>query len=106
MPKQPTTAQLRDDIDHGRTGDKVKVSDPAAAPLGTDEEAAGTPPSGEAVRQAREYELAIGRRVLRSAENAGEDARDPSAAVRIYVAVILALVALFSAGLWLSSLPQ
>ena len=36
-----TTDQLRHDIDQGRTGDKVP--DPAVAPLGTDEEAAGTP---------------------------------------------------------------
>ena len=28
-----------------RTGDKVDRSDPAMAPLGTDDEAAGTPPS-------------------------------------------------------------
>lgn len=34
--------QLRDDIDSGRTGDKVPVADPAAAPLGSDDEAAGT----------------------------------------------------------------
>lgn len=40
-----TTSQLRDDIDSGRTGDKVDWSDPAAAPLGTDAEAAGTPPN-------------------------------------------------------------
>jgi hypothetical protein len=38
-----TIDQLRSDIDHGRTGDKVDFPDPAAAPLGTDEEAAGTP---------------------------------------------------------------
>jgi hypothetical protein len=38
-----TVEQLRSDIDHGRTGDKVEGSDPAAAPLGADEEAAGTP---------------------------------------------------------------
>jgi hypothetical protein len=35
--------QLRWAIDRGRTGDKVAYPDPAAAPLGTDEEAAGTP---------------------------------------------------------------
>jgi hypothetical protein len=34
-----TVAQLRSDIDSGRTGDKVNAHDPAAAPLGTDEEA-------------------------------------------------------------------
>ncbi len=40
---KPTVEQLRNDIDRGRTGDKVEGVDPAAAPLGTDEEAAGTP---------------------------------------------------------------
>jgi hypothetical protein len=34
-------AQLEGDIDAGRTGDKSPGEDPAAAPLGTDEEAAG-----------------------------------------------------------------
>jgi hypothetical protein len=35
--------RLRSDIDHGRTGEKVDWPDPAAAPLGTDDEAGGTP---------------------------------------------------------------
>lgn len=34
-------AQLRARIDRGETGEKVAVSDPAAAPLGTDDEAGG-----------------------------------------------------------------
>lgn len=38
----------RDDIDHGRSGDKVSFPDPAAAPLGTDDEAAGQPPVADA----------------------------------------------------------
>ena len=50
--------QLRDDIDRGRTGDKADWSDPAAAPLGTDDEAAGTPPRAKAVRVARRRERA------------------------------------------------
>jgi hypothetical protein len=50
------TARLRGDIDSGRTKDKVSFADPAAAPLGTDEEAAGTPPSPEAVALARRNE--------------------------------------------------
>jgi hypothetical protein len=33
--------RLKDAIDRGRTGDKVPGFDPGAAPLGTDEEAAG-----------------------------------------------------------------
>ena len=40
---------LRNAIDSGRTGDKVAFPDPAAAPLGTDEEAAGTPVSSRDV---------------------------------------------------------
>lgn len=38
-----TVDSLRGDIDRGVTGDKVPGSDPAAAPLGTDAEAGGTP---------------------------------------------------------------
>lgn len=52
----PTVDQLRCDIDSGRTGDKVPAFDPASAPLGTDEEAAGTPVSAEALARAREIE--------------------------------------------------
>jgi hypothetical protein len=52
-----TIEQLRDDIDHGRTCDKVDALDPAAAPLGADEEAAGTPPDPRAVEAARAFEL-------------------------------------------------
>ena len=52
-----TISQLRDDIDAGRTGDKVDWPDPAAAPLGTDEEAAGTPPGPWAVETARTLEV-------------------------------------------------
>ena len=80
--------QLRRDIDRGRTGDKIEVSDPAAAPLGTDEEAAGTPTPGEAVQQARDYEQAIGRQVHRTGAAVGAT----SAAVRVYVLIILLLM--------------
>ncbi len=38
-----TTAQLKDDIDSGRTGDKVANADPSLVPLGTDDEAGGNP---------------------------------------------------------------
>jgi hypothetical protein len=49
-------ARLRADIDSGRTGDKVPAADPVAAPLDTDEEAAGTPMAPEAIAQARQRE--------------------------------------------------
>ncbi|WP_431859113.1 hypothetical protein [Azospirillum sp.] len=47
-PAPPTAdaQRLRHDIDSGRAGDKIPVEDPAAAPLGTDDEAAGTRPTG------------------------------------------------------------
>jgi len=47
---------LRHDIDSGRTGDKVAGFDLAMAPLGTDEEAAGTPVPVDAIALARRLE--------------------------------------------------
>lgn len=54
--QRPYPEELRGKIDSGRTGDKVNFPDPAAAPLGTDDEAAGTPPPPAAVRQAIDTE--------------------------------------------------
>ena len=54
--QRSNTDQLRHDIDRGRTGDKVPWPDPALAPLGTDDEAAGTPPSPRDVDRARHAE--------------------------------------------------
>jgi hypothetical protein len=51
-----TLEQLRADIDSGRTGDKVSAPDPAMAPLGTDDEAAGMPPSPAAIALTRRLE--------------------------------------------------
>jgi hypothetical protein len=44
--------QLRAQIDQGKTGHKVAFLDPSAAPLGTDDEAAGQPPTREELRLA------------------------------------------------------
>ena len=57
--RPPTTARLKADIDAGRTGDKVPSSDPALAPLGTDDEAAGTPPTSEQIDRARHQESSV-----------------------------------------------
>lgn len=54
--KAPTSDQLRRDIDSGKTGDKIGFEDPAAAPLGTDAEAGGSPPTQEELKRAREAE--------------------------------------------------
>ncbi|WP_375450709.1 hypothetical protein [uncultured Devosia sp.] len=48
----PTTEQLRDRIDKGETGEKIAMPDPATAPLGTDAEAGGQPPTGPELRLA------------------------------------------------------
>jgi hypothetical protein len=52
-----TASQLRDAIDRGKAGDKVPVADPAAAPLGTDDEAAGVPVASARAREALHQEV-------------------------------------------------
>ena len=42
-PNRPDPGRARAAIDAGKTGDKVPAEDPAAAPMHTDAEAAGTP---------------------------------------------------------------
>jgi hypothetical protein len=49
--------RFRKDIDRGRAGDKTDYPDPAAAPLGTDDEAGGHPATQEQLRIAREAEF-------------------------------------------------
>ncbi|NBJ10507.1 hypothetical protein [Microvirga arsenatis] len=56
MTKGSTTAQLKGDINSGRTGDKNEVFDPGLSPLGTDEEAGGSPLKPEQVDLARRQE--------------------------------------------------
>jgi hypothetical protein len=56
MSSGDTLEQLRADIDSGRTGAKVSAPDPAMAPLGTDDEAAGSPPSPAAIALTRRLE--------------------------------------------------
>jgi hypothetical protein len=52
-----TSAQLRHAITRGQSRDKVSNIDPAAAPLGTDDEAAGRPPSRHEIDLAAKEEL-------------------------------------------------
>ncbi|MGE8943779.1 hypothetical protein ACO2I3_17885 [Leptospira interrogans] len=68
--------QLRHDIDTGRTSDKVAAFDPAAAPLGTDDEAAGVSIDPRVVAALRESELRLGdltRQSLRSGDRPRSD---------------------------------
>lgn len=56
----PTAQMLKGAIDSGRTGDKVDFADPGAAPLGTDDEAAGTADTAARVALAMLQELEQG----------------------------------------------
>ncbi len=55
--RSPTALELKNAIDTGGTGDKVDFPDPAAAPLGTDDEAAGLPDTPDRVATALGHEL-------------------------------------------------
>jgi hypothetical protein len=52
-----TVERLRTGIGRGRTWDKVAVSDPAMAPPGTDEEAAGTPITRQQIAETGHLEI-------------------------------------------------
>ena len=56
--ENPTSAQLKADIDSGRTGDKASHGDVGATPLGTCDEAGDTPPTPQRIKLARETEAA------------------------------------------------
>ncbi len=55
---RPNVAQLKGDINSGRTGDKIAHVDVGAAMLGTCEEAGGAPPTPQQVKLARTNEAA------------------------------------------------
>lgn len=88
-----TAAQLRQDITDGRTGDKVAAPDPAAVPLGVDEEAAGTPPDAHQIREARAREA---RSAAAAPTSAAIDTK-PSEKRGKYM--VLATIALVAVGL-------
>lgn len=81
----PTADRLRHDISRGKAGDKVDHPDLAAAPLGTDDEAAGRPASPEELRIA--------------ATNINFKRQDQTVvgAGTIYVAIVIAIVAIILA---------
>jgi hypothetical protein len=89
-PPDSNVEQVRADIDSGRTGDKVAYPDPAAAPLGADDEAANAPRRDtSATRQA-----AHASERQQAEARSGTPAGNPGARSRtwIYVAVAIAAV--------------
>jgi len=94
MTDATTTAKLKHDIDRGRGGDKVDAIDPAAAPLGTDDEAAGTPPSREAIKLAHAHEIGSAR--------VSSERDDSDHGVAIYLGAVTAVVVALGTAIWLS----
>jgi hypothetical protein len=97
----PTTAMLKGDIDSGRTGDKVEVYDPGLSPLGTDDEAAGRPPSAFRVALARHYETAG--RWVNGARKTSPAPPSPTGCRSVFLGFIAAVSLSILVGIWLFS---
>jgi hypothetical protein len=92
---QPNVDQLRAAIDTGKTADKVDFPDPAAAPLGTDDEASGYSPSSAQVKQSLNAETVPSPR--------GKDRRSIEGFPTAYIVIAIALIAIILATVMLAS---
>ena len=98
----PNAAMLKGDIDTGRTGDKNEVFDPGLSPLGTDDEAAGTPPSAARVERARMQETKW-RWLWGTPKTSAAHDKDDSGVVYSFVSLIVLIgVAIVSGIAWLA----
>src|SRR3954454_23185261 len=92
---------LKADIESGRTGDKVGVLDPSLSSLGTDDEAAGRPPSAFRIALARYYET-VGRWTAggwsSTAAHSGQDG-----GLTVFVSLIVAIGVVILVGIWLAA---
>jgi hypothetical protein len=95
---RPTVAQLKADIDSGRTGDKTEVFDPGLSPLGTDDEAAGHPPGPERVALARRFEGV--ERWIKGGRKTSYAHNESKGALYGFIGFILAVAAVFAGALW------
>ncbi|GJD35010.1 hypothetical protein [Methylobacterium aerolatum] len=93
--ESPTVAQLKGDIDSGRTGDKVPHLDVGAAMLGTCEEAGGAPPTPQQVKLARANEAASPR-VRAAADPHGQRAWT----LPLFLGIVGTIGAVLVAGVW------
>lgn len=96
---RPTSAMLQGDIDSGRTGDKNPVFDPALSPLGTDDEAAGTPPNAFRIALARHYENV--QRWMEGSRRTGAAHNKADGFPVFYVGFIAAVGVVLTAGIWM-----
>ena len=93
-----TPPQLADDIQHGRTSDKVNVRDPATAPLGTDEEAAGTTIGFAQIARAQAQE----RHSVIETDPERSNKYPTWSGVVIWIVVVTSLAMLVAAGLFVT----
>ena len=93
----PTSAQLKGDIDSGRTGDKAPHVDVGAAPLGTCDEAGGTPPTPQRVRLARLTERAPSEKA-----KAGVMQQRTPWVTPAFASAIVAIAVVLTLALWLT----
>ena len=88
---------LKRDIDQGLTGDKVGFPDPAASPLGTDDEAAGTPITPSQLSMARKAERAQGAQAGEPVGDFGNDKPRTGRATIVMIAGVAAVALLLMA---------
>jgi hypothetical protein len=98
---EPTTAMLKADIDSGRTGDKNPVYDPGLSQLGTDDEAAGRPPSGLRVALARRTESV--KRWTGGARRTGAAHAQHDGLPFVFIGFIVAVAVALVLGMWLAA---
>jgi hypothetical protein len=98
---QPTSAMLKADIDSGRTGDKVGVFDPGLSSLGTDDEAAGRPPSAFRVALARHYETA--QRWIRDRRSSRSAGQNWDVTLTGFVGLVVAIAVALLGGIWIGA---
>ena len=96
-PDRSNPERLRAAIDRGETAAKVTFSDLAAAPLGTDDEAAGRPPSEREVDLAMAHEAAP--RTAASSAARRPDRAGRRSAPWLMAVVIIGLVLIGATGL-------
>ena len=94
----PTIAQLKADVDSGRTGDKVPGFDAGLSPLGTDDEAAGRPPSSARVALARFHETR--QRWSKGARPASAAHHDEAWVLPTFIGFVGVAAVVLAAGIW------
>ena len=94
-PGDDNLALLKQDIDSGRTGDKVAAPDPGLSPLGTDDEAGGNAPSPAQIARARQQETSIAATIR--PDEAGASGRKSGWPIVMMVGVIVVFALVIAA---------